>query len=495
MPASNPSVLAETPPRRDGSAVLPPLYVDLDGTLISSDLLWESLVLHLKLHPRDVFRLPAWLMRGRAFLKARLAETSPLDVTRLPYRAELCAALAREHARGRALYLATGADRHFAQKVADHLGFFDGVLASDGHINLTGEKKLTAIHARTPGAFSFAGCARADADLLRAAQSVLLVASPAARPPARLEAGSVEQRFPATASSWRAGVRALRLHHWVKNLLVFVPVFTSFRFVEARAVLQSGLAALAFCLCASAMYVVNDLFDIEADRAHPRKRARPFASGALPIPAGAALSLLCLALGLAVAAAVSPRLLGVIATYLAITTGYSLYFKRRVLLDVIVLAVLYTLRLLGGGVSSGISLSVWLIAFSLFTFLSLGLVKRCSELLLVQGIGRSGLHGRDYHFDDLRIFWPMGIAASVASVMVFAFYVQSGVVHAHYRTPALLWIVALGLFYWLSRMWIKTARGEMSDDPLVFAFTDFGSRTVIAGMIALTALAHFVALG
>jgi 4-hydroxybenzoate polyprenyltransferase len=333
----------------------------------------------------------------------------------------------------------------------------------------------------------------ADAPLLKAAQSAFVVTNPAHDVDPRFRTIGIEQRFTADASPWTAAVRALRIHHWLKNLLVFVPVFTSFRFVEARAVLQSGLAALAFCLCASAMYVVNDLFDIEADRAHPRKRSRPFASGALPIPAGAALSVFCLALGLAVAAAVSPRLLGVIATYLAITTGYSLYFKRRVLLDVIVLAVLYTLRLLGGGVSSGISLSVWLIAFSLFTFLSLGLVKRCSELLLVKGIGRSGLDGRDYHFEDLRIFWPMGIAASVASVMVFAFYVQSEVVHAHYRTPALLWIVALGLFYWLSRMWIKTARGEMTDDPLVFAITDFGSRTVIAGMIVTAVLAHFVA--
>jgi 4-hydroxybenzoate polyprenyltransferase/phosphoserine phosphatase len=471
-----------------------PLFVDLDGTLIASDLLLECLLLRAKHRPLDLLKVPFWLVRGRAYLKARLADDR-LDVTQLPYRKELCEHLASERAKGRPIYLATAADDRLASKVAEHLGLFDGVLASDGEKNLKSVRKLDAIRKIAKAGFAYAGNSRDDLVIWTKAESAILVNAPRAVARQLQCSGKVEQVFSLPGGRWRDLVRVVRVHQWLKNLLVFVPLLTSFRITQTSGICASILAFVAFSLCASATYVTNDLLDIQSDRAHPRKRFRPLASGRLPIPVGIAVAATTLCLGLAVAAAQSFTFATLISAYLVITTTYSWYLKTRVLLDVIVLAGLYTIRIIGGAIAIGVPTSVWLLAFALFVFLSLALVKRCSELMTLKSIGLVETRGRNYEVNDLKVLWPMGVATAVGSVLVFALYINSADMPTHYRTPSLLWLVALQLFYWLGRLWIKTGRGEMSDDPLVYALTDFGSRVLIAGMVATTLAAYFLRLG
>jgi len=472
----------------------PPLFVDLDGTLIAGDSLFESLFAATKSRPMKAFAYPFWLLRGRACLKEELAKLARLDPALLPYRPDVCDFLRAERARGRKIHLATAANERIAQGVATYLGFFDGVLASDRTTNLKGTNKLRAIQAMAGARFAYAGNAREDLVIWSAADSAIVVNAPKWLQ-ARVEASTeVERSFP--RAPWRARelFAAMRPHQWLKNLLVFVSLLTSFKFYGFAPVLASVAAFVALSLCASATYIVNDLFDLSSDRKHPRKRARPFASGAASIPQGLIAALVLLVAGIAAASLVSPGLLAVVTAYVVMTTAYSLHLKSYVVLDVIVLAALYMIRIVAGAVAIHVEVSVWLLAFALFLFVSLALVKRCAELVLFESQGVRGSSGRDYQVTDLRVLWPLGISLGVCSVVVFALYVSAPEVQARYGAPLLLWFVAVALVYWLGRMWIKASRGEMSDDPIVFAFRNAGSRLLIAGMVVATLAAYFVGL-
>jgi 4-hydroxybenzoate polyprenyltransferase len=472
-----------------------PLFVDMDGTLIASDSLLECLVLCVKERPLDLLKLPGWLLRGRAYLKARLAAAADrLDVGRLPYNEEFCQHLRAERVNGRAIYLATAADRQLAIRVADHLGLFDGVLASDGNRNLKGVRKLEAIREIAGDKFAYAGNARTDLVIWNAAESAILVSAPRAVVKRARVSANVEKVFPRPAPILPEMMRVIRPYQWLKNVLVFVPLLTSFRITDLGSIAASIMAFITFSLCASSSYVANDLFDIHSDRHHPRKRFRPFASGRLPIPVGLTMIVCGLCFGLSVAALESVQLLTVAALYFAITIAYSSYLKTRVIMDVVILAILYAIRIFAGAVAIGVSVSVWLLAFALFVFLSLALVKRCAELFALKSAGLIESRGRNYSVDDLPVLFSIGIATAVCSVLIFALYINSGTNPQHYATPSLLWIVALGLFYWVARMWIKTARGEMTDDPLVYSLRDFGSLMVIGGMVIVTLAAYFLAL-
>ncbi len=472
----------------------PPLFVDLDGTLIASDSLLECLFAGTKSRPLKVFTFPLWLLRGRACLKEELAKLARLDPALLPYRSDVCDFLREERARGRKIYLATAADQRIAQGVATHLDVFDGVLASDGATNLKGANKLRAIQAVAGARFAYAGNAKEDLAIWSAAESAIVVNAPHWLQ-ARVETSTeVERSFPRAPRRARDLWAAMRPHQWMKNLLVFVSLLTSFNFYELAPVLASVAAFVALSLCASATYIVNDLFDLSSDRKHPRKRARPFASGAASIPHGLIAALVLLVAGMTVASLVSPGLLAVVTAYVVMTTAYSLHLKGYVVLDVIVLAALYMTRIVAGAVAIHVAVSVWLLAFALFLFVSLALVKRCAELVLYESQGGRGSSGRDYQVTDLRVLWPLGIAMGVCSVVVFALYVSAPEVQARYGAPLLLWFVAVALVYWLGRMWIKASRGEMSDDPIVFALRNRGSRLLIAGMVVATLAAYFVEL-
>lgn len=471
-----------------------PLFVDLDGTLVFTDTLYESALGHLRRRPGSLWRWPLWLLSGRAKLKSELAAGSGIDASLLPYDDRVCALLRAERARGRRVILATAADERIARAVAEHLDLFDDVIASDGISNRKGAAKLAAIRESAGGPFAYLGNSGDDLAIWgHAEQAIVANASPAVQRRAQ-QLGNVvsvvEPRAGGAAVLWRA----MRPHQWIKNLLIFVPLLTSFQFADLAAVRGACIAFVAFCLCASASYLFNDLLDLDADRAHPRKRQRPFASGMAAIPLGLALSALLVVAGLGIAAAHSLGLLAVVASYLVVTTAYSLHLKHYALLDVIVLSALYTWRLFAGVVAAGIVASVWLLAFALFVFLSLALLKRCAELVVHDAAGSTATPGRDYRTTDLRVLWPLGIALGVSSIVVFVLYANAPEVRSRFATPSLLWLVAVGLAYWLARMWLKTSRGEMTDDPIVYALRNSGSRMTVIAMVATVLAAHFIRL-
>jgi 4-hydroxybenzoate polyprenyltransferase/phosphoserine phosphatase len=470
---------------------VPPLIVDLDGSLILTDSLVESFLGLLKEHPTAALAAVFQLIKGRAEFKQFVAERSQLDVSSLPYRTDLLDYIRVEKENGRRIVLATAAHHDIARAVAAHLQVFDDVIASDAKVNLKGEKKLDAIRKLVGEEFVYVGDSAADLPIWEASHSAITVnTTPFVTRKVR-ESTHVERDFRPTSMNWTVWPRALRCHQWVKNLLLFVPLLTGFAFSTGEAFSSSVLAFISFCLAASGTYIGNDLWDIDNDRAHPRKKNRAFASGQISVIKGVAASLSLLTASLLIAAFVSINFLLILICYVVITTTYSWTLKRYVLIDVITLAVLYTLRVLAGSVVTDLPMTYWLFAFSIFTFFSLALVKRCAELTTLKQSNKPAAHGRDYRVEDLIVLYPLGIAAGLCSVVVFGLYVGSAGAHTQYSHPGFLWLVGVGLIYWVSRLWIKTVRGEMHDDPIVFALKDFGSRVVIGGMIAVTLAATF----
>lgn len=478
-----------TPPSPEPD-LSPTLVIDLDGTLTPTDTLVESLLTIAKRRPTALFGIVAALTAGRAQFKRRVAEVATIRPADLPWREDLLQYLAQQRAQGRRLVLATAAHRSIADPVASHLKLFDDVIATADGENMKGRAKLEAIRANVSGRFTYAGDSRADLDVWNGADAAILVGVPVGV--RRSVKVPIEREFPVDTTPASAWLRAMRPHQWVKNILVFVPLLTAFAFSQVDKLLAGVGAFLAFSLAASATYLLNDILDVENDRSHPRKRLRPFASGALQIHHGLVASLTLFVASAVVAAGVSTPFLGMLAAYVVITTSYSITLKRYVVLDVVTLALLYTMRVLAGSVAMGIRISPWLLAFSVFIFFSLALVKRCSELVVAEAAGKSSLKGRDYGVKDLVVLWPLGVGASLCSVVVLGLYIGSPDAASQYSSIEILWVLGLALMYWLSRLWIKTARGEMHDDPIVFALMNRGSRFVIAFMVAIVFLAHVV---
>ena len=479
-------------PYQAGRSPLPvPLVVDLDGTLTPTDTLVESVLLLAKRSPVDLLKLPLWLVRGRASMKSEIASRVTLDPGALPYRQDLLDYLHAEKATGRELVLATAAHRSIADAVARHLGLFDRVLASDAAHNLTGGNKLAAIRAQVGPAFAYAGDNVADLSVWEGAQAAVLVNASGSLARTVRARHVVEKEFPKPAAGPAVWRRALRMHQWAKNLLLFVPLLTAFSFSPGD-VATMLLAFLCFSLAASGTYIANDLWDLDTDRRHPRKRLRPFASGVLPIMSGVAAALLLLAVAFGLALLVNTGFVAMLLAYVALTTAYSWQLKERVLVDVLVLSGLYTMRIVTGSVAVGIHTTSWLLAFSLFVFLSLALVKRCSELQLLQERGALSAHGRDYRVVDLAVLWPMGLASALAAVVVLGLFINAPETQQRYASPMLLWGLAALMIYWLGRLWIKTARGEMDDDPVLYALKDRGSRLTVAAMVFIALCAHFI---
>jgi 4-hydroxybenzoate polyprenyltransferase/phosphoserine phosphatase len=474
-----------------------PLIVDLDGTLTPTDTLVELLIKAVKHHPLILLQMPLWLLKGRAPFKQWIAgqASAYFNAADLPYNEALLAYLRTQKAKGRMLVLATAADGSVAKSIAAHLGIFDRVLASDGSHNLKGDNKRIMIEQAIGPPFAYAGDHAADLPIWKAAAGAVLVGvSPQV---ARIVSAHcpVEQTFPKPGAGVKTWLRALRMHQWVKNVLLFVPLLAAFSLLDVQKLATVGLAFLAFSLVASATYIVNDLLDLDSDRAHPRKRSRPFASVQITLVQGAAASLAMLAGGLALAARVSWPLLLTLLCYLALTSAYTWLLKRYVLIDVLTLSLLYTVRILAGAVTAGVSISSWLAAFSLFLFFSLALIKRCSELVCLSQAGGTLTRGRDYHVSDLPILWPLGIGAALCAVVVFGLFIHADETRMRYESPQLLWGAAVVMLYWLARLWIKTGRGEMHDDPLVYSLTDFNSLVCISVMVGITVIAQFLPLG
>jgi 4-hydroxybenzoate polyprenyltransferase len=277
----------------------------------------------------------------------------------------------------------------------------------------------------------------------------------------------------APAGKAAAVLRALRPVHWVKNLLVAVPLVLAHQLSNREKLFDVLLAVVAFSLCASAVYVLNDLIDREADRHHPRKRNRPFASGQLSVRAGMIMIGVLLVGAAAMAAlTVRPRFIWMLGLYLVLTTAYSLHLKTRLLVDVVLLAGLYTLRIIAGAAAADVVLTPWLLAFSMFLFLSLAFAKRYSELMQVEAGEQERMRGRGYVVDDLRIIETVGPTCGYLAVMVIALYIDSEMVKKLYPEPRALWLLCPVFLYWITRLWFLARRRRLVDDPLVFALTD-----------------------
>jgi 4-hydroxybenzoate polyprenyltransferase len=479
MQVSAPSPFA---PLSDDAALSRPLCVDLDGTLVVTDTLWEGFVGLLRERPWLLLIAPFWLLSGRAAFKRAVASRIALDPAALPYREELVSALRVAKIRGRKLALATAADRDVAERVAGHLALFDDIFASDGKENLKAHhKRERLIEAYGARGFDYVGDSGADLSVFAQAERGFLVGASAPVAALARRAGNVDvvSRRP---SILRAIIKQMRPHQWSKNALVVLPVLLSPGLPPPELVRNGLLAMLAFSLCASAGYVFNDLLDLGADRVHPTKKSRPLASGALPVLLGPPLFLGLLVLSFGMSVAMFPLAFTfMLALYFVSTVTYSLYFKRLLLLDVLVLAALYTHRILSGGVATGISISAWLLGFSMFFFLSLAFVKRYTELLLLEGEAK--IHSRAYYRTDLQMVASMGGASGYLAALVFSLYVENGVPSKTYREPALLWLIVPVLLYWVSRVWILAGRGQMQDDPVKFAIRDRIS--LICGVIVL----------
>ncbi|KAF1008020.1 MAG: Decaprenyl-phosphate phosphoribosyltransferase [Luteibacter sp.] len=459
-----------------------PLCVDLDGTLIRSDLLVESALMLLARQPFAFFLMLVWLLRGKAYLKQQIALRVELNPAALPYNHEIIDWL-REQRGYRRIVLCTASDAMLAAPVATHVGVFDEVLASDGQLNLAGANKARILTERFgEKGFDYVGNAPVDLMVWQHAHAALVVEHGHALSTAAAKVSAVERRFVIRRGGPRAWAKALRIHQWIKNVLVFLPLLASHRVFDVEALSASVLAFLTFGLCASSVYLTNDLLDLAADRQHHRKRHRPFAAGNLPLAAGPAVAVLLLVTAFALSTLLPYHFIAVLAGYYVLTTAYSVRLKRIMMLDVVVLAGLYTTRILAGTAAIHSKPSFWLLAFSMFIFLSLAMVKRYVELLTLQSAGKVQASGRGYDVDDIPLIQSMGSASGYMAVLVLALYVESTASLSLYRHPHYLWMLCPLLLYWISRTWAIAHRGVMHDDPVVFAVMDKTSR--ILGVIA-----------
>jgi 4-hydroxybenzoate polyprenyltransferase len=471
-------------------AELKPLCVDLDGTLVKSDTLVDSLLVLARIHPFLLLRLPGQILNGKAAFKAFVTQNVALDVEHLPYNRLLLQFLQKEHARGRKIYLATGANVRLAQRVADHLKIFQEVLASDGTHNLTGNKKLDSLRNRFGNSdFVYVGNDTPDLPVMAGAAESM-VANPSRRLRTRMRAQRItpSRAFEERSDPWRSLIKALRPHQWTKNLLILLPPLLAHK--HSIGLLTAALLAFfCFCCTASATYMVNDLLDIEADRRNSKKRLRPFASGELAPATGLVSAAFLLTVGFTCAhflpAAFSIWLL----VYLCTTLLYSLYLKRIALVDVLVLSGLYTLRLLAGGAATTTPISHWLAGFAIFLFLSLAIVKRFAELGNHSLTGRQLKNGRGYLMSDIEQIRAFGTASAFAAVVVFANYISSRDVTVLYHHPQLLWLIVPFMILWLCRVWLLASRGELDEDPVAFALTDAASLAMGVTVAAIVLLA------
>ncbi len=459
----------------DSLSNAPPLCVDLDGTLVKTDLLWESLVKQLKHAPWKLLMLPLWLFKGKGYLKERLAENAQINVSVLPYSQDLISYLEQQkNVNDREIVLCTGSYKSLANDVSTHVDIFSEVIATeDGH-NLTGRNKAKLLEQRYGlQGFDYIGNEAKDMHIWSLARKALLVTDSNSLAKSVSEKFDTEKVFQHQPAKLKTYIKALRIHQWVKNLLVFVPLALDHRILDPSAIITTTLAFLVFGLIASGTYVVNDLLDLDADRAHHKKSKRAFASGELSIATGIVLLLLALVSGgLICLLFLPPMFMAVIVTYLICTLLYSFKFKATPVLDVCLLAGLFTLRVIAGTVAISAQWSFWLLAFSIFFFLSLALAKRASELENLRQVNRVWASGRGYGVDDLQLINSMGVSSGYISILIIALYINSEKVLVNYQQPEVLWSICPVLLYWIGRIWLKTSRGEMDEDPIVFAIKD-----------------------
>ncbi len=457
------------------------LCVDLDGTLIRADLSVENLLAAFKREPWILLLVPLWLLRGKAHLKSQLARRAEVDATALPYNESVLTLIQSARHNGRAVWLVTGSHKTHAERVQAHLGLFDAVVATDEHTNLTGARKASRLNELLgEGRYEYAANGSIDIPIWSSAGAAITVETPPAVVSAVAAMGKphLDVAAPPGRHVVRRWLKAIRIHQWSKNALLFVPLITAHQLFDLRLWGAAIAAFFAMGLCASATYIINDLFDLDADRHHAKKRSRPFAAGTLSVQSGIAACLLMLIAGLSIALQLPAAFQFALAGYLVATLLYSFRLKRVASLDVLLLAGLYTLRVIAGAWATGVALSFWLLAFSMFMFLCLALVKRVAELIELQkrqaaaGQLTGSIRGREYGIEDIQILQIMGATSGYIAVLVLALYINSPDVTKLYATPEILWLIAPLMLLWITRLWVITTRGYMDDDPIFFAIKD-----------------------
>ena len=474
------------------------LVVDLDGTLLKTDLLIETASQFLIDHPWHFYKLILWLAEGRSALKSHLAQASKIDVASLPYNDELLTWLRTEKTQGRSIVLATASHQALADKIAAHLGLFDDVLATGGTTNLKAEVKRDALIARFGvRGFDYVGNDWPDVSVWRSAAKAHVVS----RSPRLIETVQGLGNLGFTMSDAkpalpRAFLKAMRPHQWMKNLLVFIPLLAAHEYTNALSVGHAVLAFMVFGLTASSAYLLNDIVDVADDRHHRRKRNRPFAAGHLSLLHGWIAWPLLLVAAFVLAGPLGGlpwKFIASLSAYFVLTMAYSIRLKQAAVVDVLVLALLYTLRIVAGATAIGVPLSFWLLSFSMFIFFSLALVKRYSELRSARDAGIEGLlRGRGYDPQDLALVSSLGGAAGYSAVVVLALYIQDARTASFYESPMFIWPACPLLLFWITRVWLIAHRGYMHDDPIVFAIKDPASWLVGALFISIFMIAKFV---
>ncbi len=455
-----------------------PLFVDLDGTLIKGDCLFEALVYLIKTNPLIIFLLPFYLLKGLASFKYKIFRAALPNPSILQYKHELIEFLKNEKESGRKLILLTASPNSIAEAVSEHLGIFDEFRGSDGKINLKGKKKIDYIKSRndTAGGFIYAGDSEPDIPIWKEANEIIIVGSESKIKYFEKRTGKKSVSFQTKKNLLKLLIKEIRVYQWAKNVLLFIPLLMAHKIGDVQPWLNTALAFVAYSLTASSVYVWNDLMDLKADRMHPRKNKRPFASGNLPIALGLIISPLLLTAGLSIAGLlISTRFLIILIAYFVITTGYSFFLKKIYILDIIILSSLYTFRLIAGGTAADVMVSQWLMAFSMFIFLSLAIVKRYTELTVMQKQNKERSKGRGYLVADMALLRNLGPVSGYMSVLVLVLYLDSSSIKRLYSHPEILWGIAPLLLYWITRIWFKAYREQMSDDPIVFTGKDYVS--------------------
>lgn len=462
------------------------ICLDCDGTLIASDLFHEALVRLILRKPWMIPQLIVWWTQGRHVLKRKVASLSPLEVSSLPYRHEVLAYARTEKANGAKLYLATAATEEHAKQIAQHLDIFEGLFYSDATTNLKGAAKAELLVERFGrGGFDYVGDSRADLPVWKEANTAVVVGNSEGLFADVQAMKSDAKRIPARKSRLKDWLKLIRVHQWAKNLIIFVPLVTAHQLLNPSHFLSAVGAFFSLSFIASATYILNDLLDLDHDREHRAKRWRPLASGAIGMPVAAVVGLALLVAGLCLAAFLPPLFWGCLALYVLVTSAYSFAFKKVAIADAIVLAGLYTLRLLIGHAATGLKLSVWLLAFSIFLFFSLALVKRYVEVAEVaaKDADDSSVKGRGYQGSDLWLIGALGVSCGVVGVLVLILYVSSPDVSILYAHPILLLLLAPLFLYWIGRVWLLASRGKMHEDPVLFALRDKTSYAI--GLVTL----------
>ncbi len=449
-----------------------PLYVDLDGTLIKTDLLFEGLFLLLRQNPFYLFLIPLWLIGGRAKLKSEVASRTTIDVDLLPTNPKFLAFLNEQKQQGRPLILISASDQHAVEAITKRFSLFDEAIGSDGNINLKAKAKLERIQQHcSNNEFAYAGNSSADIPVWEHATEVIKVNCSGELGGAAL-ADKETKLFDSSPALLPALWRALRPHQWLKNGLLFIPLVLAHQIADLNLVEHAVTAFICFSLVASSVYLLNDLLDLEADRQHPTKFKRPLASGELPVQVAAVVAPLLLIVAVVIAHLLPVEFVAILGLYWLLTLLYSFLLKRLFLIDVITLSVLYTLRLVAGAAAVHVQASPWLIAFSLSLFLGLAIVKRVTELVNTDTELSSLLPGRAYSGQHVKLLSIVGVVASVLAVLVFALYINADETAALYSSPITLWPICGLLFLILFRIWSFAVEGELQDDPVLFAISD-----------------------